>query len=560
MNPKYSIARYTNPEFKEAAIKPIQDPTIADTHFIWDDKMLTDDKLKIQIKRSKRAYEVEGTIRNAIDRFSDTQSGFLLKGDTRIVSYLENRLNEMALKTGEDWQTIVARCWHEFWKTGNGMILKYREDAQKVVRPLYRNTPNPISALFLVDITDFTYNTIEVQGNKIPAWTLDDRSTEFSAVSSSPLVLPIRGALINDPVFESTTDLLPGRDVVQFAYKQPPNSAYGIGIVMSALDPSLILRKTEQSVVMMIRKSINPLIHHKVLGPFFGSGGTMQNAIDREVSNHRNRPADAVFVTGPGHEISAIGYESQALRVGEYLKHQVLRLTSTLCSSPFELGFEKGGVNDAEGAQALRHSKVLSARAEFSRKFEKFIFWEILHEGGYDPYKNKDHRVELVFVETDQSIVSKRQNHYADLWQKNAITWDELRTVIPEFDPQTDETRLFANMIEMKQLEKEGEIQKSIAAARPASLSAPSSPKPRSSNSNQAAEFDGITFRDVTYIRNLTPNALPDIETRLEMLSEYFEKDLMGLKTQMKELMESFTEDPVALEEAYVELIKSQIQ
>lgn len=551
---KYSFAKYVVPK-AEAAIRPIKDPSQIELHNPWDLASQNDEQVKELVKRAKRAYEIEGTIRNAVDRFSDTQNGFILKGPDQIVKYLENRLNEMSLKSGEDWQTLVSRCWHEFWKTGNGVILKYRGDAKRAIRPVYSNTPHPISALFLADITEFTPLIREIGDKKIPVWSLDKKSDDFTLIAPDPIVLSRRNALLRDDVLEDKNDLLPGRDFVHFAYKQPPKSSYGIGVTMTALDNVLILRRLEQSVVMMIRKSINPLIHHKVLGPFFGGSNSLQTAIDKAAWDHKNRPADAVYVTGPGHEIEVHGQESQALRVGEYLKHTVLRVVSSLCASPFELGFEKGGVNDAEGAQALRYSKVLAARSDFSRKLEKFILWEILHEGGYDPYKDKEQRVELVFIETDQTMVSKKQNHYADLWQKNAITLDEFRTVVPEFSPEVDESRLFANMIDIMMLEKEGEIQIKAAKAKPATGG---TSKPRSSNSNQSVN---IKYRDITYIRNLIPEKQDHIKERLSMLSDHFEVDLMGLKPQLESFYtEFFPDDEDARKEAILELIKSELQ
>lgn len=559
----YSIARYTKPlapqplnegSYDEAFknIERVDNPLDQDEATLWSFSTRDTEYVRQQIERAKKAYIIEGTIRNAVDRFADTQSGFRLTGDPGPVNYLEERLNEISLKTGEDWQSLLSRTWLDYWKTGNAMLLKCRSSSDGAVRATYRNTPYAIGSIFLVDITDFDFEMRKDRSETIvtKTWSFRNAKEDFTVTSPDAVKLPIRSPLINDLTMPDNKYLLPGRDLVHLAYKQPPDLPYGIPLTLAAIEVSNMLRRIEQSVVMMIRKSINPLVHHKItgIGPTF-SESSIQRAIKEAARKHKNRSPDGVFITGPGHDITSIGAESNALRVSDYMKHFALRLTSTLSSSPFELGFEKGGVNDAEGASALRYSKVYTARAEFARSLEKFLLWELLYEGGFDPYSIPSHKVFLEFQETDQSVITKGQNHYADLYQKDVISLEEARTKLPNIPSATGIDRFHSKLFE-KQTD-----------------TLPQNSTSRSSNSNQSVEpgpFDlpeaKITRSDLKYIRNLTPERVEDVNSRLDMLSNYFDHDLLGLKSRVKEALSTFKGDYDAIEEAFVNLVSEEFR
>jgi hypothetical protein len=384
-----------------------------------------DRKLEKLVNRSIHAYVVDGIVRQSVDKMAESYIDIRLIGGTAQMNYLRSRLDIMGLAAGEDWKTTFSRALHDLWKAGNGHLIKIRGNVKGAVRPLYETSPRAIVGLFLV-----SPNRLEpklVDGYTV--WKLKDKA------KTEPIKLMIPGStdlprskakLEGTMVDTKEGEMLAGRDIVHLAYKKPSDGFWGIGFTFSALEDVVQLRSLEQNVAIMAKKNGSPLYHH-IINRAMSPGKTITAEIQGAAMLHRTSAPEGVIVTGPGHEIKVIGAESHALRFGEYLKYYSNRCFAGLGVTPFLMGFETGTLGAAEAAKELIVTKIRFGLAEAARTLETFILWEMLWEGGWDPYAKESDRVYLEFVDIDETRRHKKENQAADLYTKSLIDLQEAR-------------------------------------------------------------------------------------------------------------------------------------
>jgi hypothetical protein len=435
---KYNISNTTgfykpiNPQpiTSERVVNIINNPVAEkNTGFLGFDGKGTEERIQKCVERAEVAYTVDGFVRQAVDKYSENFKDFSFKSDNKLaIKYLEKRLNSMSLKTNEPWKTTLTRIIHEYWRTGNSFFVKVRGPNPSAIRPLYKQQPFPIVGIFILSPSRLEPDTDKE--TLVFGWKF---KTSYRPVNELKLVLdrdnplPSRLALINNVPKTDPELLIPGQDIVQITYKKLADSNWGFGVSFSSLEDIMLLRSLEQTTAIMVKKNSNPIIHHKVTRST-GANVSIQTDINRAGDLHRMSAPEGVIITGPSHEIKAIGAESQALRVGEYLDYFSKRALAGLGVSPFIMGFESAGTAEAaEAAQSVMRTRVRFCEREIAGALENFLINEILYEGGFDPYNNPKDKVKIVFEEIDQSYLIKLQTHYADLFTKNYVDLSEAR-------------------------------------------------------------------------------------------------------------------------------------
>lgn len=384
-----------------------------------------DSKLEKTVARSIRAYAVDGIIRQSVDKMAESYIDIRLIGGTRQVNFLRTRLDLMGLQSGEDWKTLFSRYIHDFWKTGNSFMCKLRGTVGRTVRPLYRSKPQAIAGLFLVSPNRLEPRLVSGQA----VWKLTDKNKNEGIQLTMPnaVDLPRGRSKLQDPTVDTKEgEMLAGRDIVHLAYKKPSDSFWGIGFTFAALEDVMQLRSLEQSVAIMTKKNGSPLYHH-IINRAMSPGKTITTEIQAAAMLHRVSAPEGVIVTGPGHEIKVIGAESHALRVSDYLRYYSNRCFAGLSVTPFLMGFETGTLGAAEAAKELIVTKIRFGLSEAARVIENFILWEMLWEGGFDPYSKEEDRVFLEFVDIDETRQHKRMTLAADLHTKSYMDLKEAR-------------------------------------------------------------------------------------------------------------------------------------
>jgi len=409
------------------------------------DFSVKDEKISKVIRSASTAYLVDGLIRQTVDRYAELFKKFELVGADAPLKYLKSRLNKMSLQSGEHWETFLTRVITEYFKTGNAMFLKFRSSASDAIRPVYKERPHGLfyPVLVSIDRLEPVFN----EDKNFVGWKFIDLTGDpkLTLDSSNPL-LPSR-ALISiagmAPGYQQKA-YCPGADIVHVAYKKPADSIYGYGMTLSGLEDIKLLRTIEQIVSVMIKKFSAPLIHHTV--PARGV-----NNIQQDLNNARalysNRGPDGVIITGDGVKITSIGAESQAIRNEGYLNFFMDRGLAGIAASPFLMGIKGGGLGTVESAIELMMLKARFCQQEISREIERFLFDEILYEGGFNPYTKDSDQVKLTFVGFDEAREIKLQSHAADLFTKNLVDLNEART-IGRITTEVQESKLFGKMFE----------------------------------------------------------------------------------------------------------------
>lgn len=444
--------------FGEAVSRVLPNPTedYSRSGFSYTDKK--DDKIKRLVKKSGVAYNVDAMVRQAVDKFSEMFKSFSFDGGEEQVKYLQDRFIQMTLQTGEHWETLFTRIIHEYFKTGNAFIVKRRGgNIISGKRPLYKNKPFTVSGLSLISsdrldvyrATDGGFVGWEISGTK------DDET--LSLILRTATQLPPEQARIQvSKMPDKKNVLVPGLDIVQIAYKKGADSNWGFGVTLAALEDVSLRRTLEQTTAVMMRKFSNPVLHYKILRPSSPLAG-MQQEINQAHDLWRRMSPDGVLITGGNAEVKAVGSESQALRVGEYLKYFMGLSLAGLGMSPFLMGLEAGGQGTVESAVELLMMRVRFCQAEISREIEMWILNELLWEGGYDPYSNPEHKVKLVFEDMDEDRNIKLRAHAADVFSKNLVDHQEARTIGAVKGKHSEED-LYLNKVEIPKAKAEADV------------------------------------------------------------------------------------------------------
>lgn len=482
-----------------------------------------DIRLQRLIQKASIAYSVDGILRQAIDRYSESFKDFQLQGSDKAKNYLENRLNMISLQTGEHWKALLSRIIEEYFKVGNAFILKVRgKAAMGVKRPLYRERPWTLSGLYLVSADRLDPATDG--NNNFVGWKLRENKNTPKTVLDQSKTLDRDKALI------SLGRLVPevfniGADIIQIAYKKGADSLWGVGLALPVLEDLTLLRTIETSVSILIKKNTNPIIHHKITRAADPRAGA-QTEINQAYLLHQRSAPDGVIITGPNHEIKAVGSESQALRVQEYMKYFINRVFSGLGVSPAIMGFETTTIGTAEHTHQLLLAKILYCQEAISRDIEFFLFNELLWEGGFDPYSKESDRVKLVFEEADKEGRIKRMSAAADLYNKNLLDHDQALTEAG-ISSKPKPALLYLNQVQIP-LEKAKARFK--AAARPI---------------NSSAEIRDIVSGIIPKEKSL----VPDMLKTLESLYGFDRETLRSLEEPISNLIE----DPEAITELFVQ-------
>jgi hypothetical protein len=518
----FTVVQQPQENFSEVLYKALPNP-VEDTSrsgFAFSDKK--DRRIKELIKKASMAYTVDGMIRQSVDKFSELFKSFGFEGGEKQVKYLEDRLIQMTLQTGEHWETLITRIIHEYFKTGNTFIVKRRGGSTKTgLRGLYKNKPYAISGLSLIS-ADRLEITRDKDGQFV-GWEITGTKDDYNLklVLPSALKFNPEDSLIQvTKIPDKNNILVPGMDIMHIAYKKGTDSNYGFGLTLAALEDISMTRTLEQITAIMMKKFSAPIIHHKIIRPSSPMAG-MQQEINMAYDLYRRMAPDGVLITGNNTEIKAIGSESQALRVEGYLKYFLHRALTGLGISPYILGLEGGGQGTLEASVELMMMKVRFCQAEIARELEMFLFNEILWEGGFDPYTNPKDKVSLIFEDIDENRTIKLQTHAADMFSKNMWGHEEARKYSGNMD-KVSEKDLYLNKIDIPKIKAEAEAkvsaQLSIGVPQPTKPTPTKKPKTAKEVLNDIEEFIPENVQQVSMLINLLENRYGyDSELLLEL-------------------------------------------
>lgn len=480
-----------------------------------------------------RAYNTDSYVRRAVDKYAELmfKEGWDISGkDDAITQYVWTRLKLMAEGTGQSIDELFKDIAMDMVLYGNAFVVKARQKGSQAggatgIKAVGYTGKQPIAGYFVLPPT-----TMKIE--------LDDTGKVV--------------AYQQDAGGGSATEIKP-EDMVHFAYKRPRGRAFGVPYIYPVLDDVKLLRNFEENVARLMYRNLFPLYQYQV-----GLDKPGYEATDEEIEfireQIREMPMDGGVVVPERHNISVVSSGSSSMNAEPYLNYFRQRVFSGLMVSDVVMGI--GNTANRATADNLS-SEMVNGVKEFQSIFRNTILNkivnELLFEGGYDPTLNPDHEVDFVFEEIELDAKMKRENHAVQLFTQNAVTHEEMRTMIGK-DPVTDEGRLYFNMVtiptavQTAQATAQAQADKQAQAAnnagsnknQPANQNGkkPSAGKPKRSNAN--AEIDDLEDLE----EDFSANVLTESTGRVNLLSEL---KVSQTSESIKKVWNSFKDDVTSM-------------
>ena len=336
------------------------------------------------------------------------------------IDYIEKRFREIAMVSKRPWQVILDELATSLISLHNSFYVKVRKETASSGKErvdFNGKRLKPIAGIFVV-----------------PAETMVQKIDDAGNVHLYRQWMP-RNKWRDFDIY----------NVGHMFYNKRPGYTIGTPCLEPVRDDILALRRIEECVEKLIYKSLFPIIHVKV-GTEKHPCKTLPdgtNEVDIATRYLEQMEEDGGLATNERVEIKAIGAESLALRISEYLNYFKNRVYAGLGMSGMDFG---------EASQTTKSSgEVLSQAladqvADYQKTFEQFmnvLIMELLLERG--DYKNeldveeKD-IVSFVFNPIDKSEKIAKESHILSLANAGLLMIDEAREELDyaerKFDPE----------------------------------------------------------------------------------------------------------------------------
>ena len=381
-------------------------------------------RCEYDLREIKAAAETDSYLRMAIKKDTELfiKSGYVFKGkNDDAVNYLEQRFRIMSYMTDQSFDLLMKETAYDLVKFSNAFWVKSRVDKipfvkangitenQKIVGGYFRVDPDSMQIKFDKNGQVAGYKQVTESGNE----------KKFDA-----------------------------DDVIHFTFDRDPGSVWGVPRWIAALEDIRILRKIEGDALSLLYRYALPMLHAKVGLEQAGMQGTEKEVDDtRAVIEHT--PPDGVLITTERVKLNMVGAEGNAIDMAPYLSYFENRVFTALNTSQAMMG-RGGSKQDADSMEEQIHNAVKDNQSMFAVQFQHAVIAELLLEGGFNPVLNDDDIVDLSFNEINLDTKVKLENHEVNLFQSNAITFEELRQQIGYRNADVDESRLYANMLQQK--------------------------------------------------------------------------------------------------------------
>lgn len=367
----------------------------------------------------KNAVLTDSYLAVAVRKFSQliTKAGYQIKSKNEdAANYINDRLKVIEFRTKIPFYTLITSIARDLYTYSNSYIIKTRDNntekfglkAEKIF------SGGAISGLFLADPASVTI-----------------RRNEAGAIDVY---------MINQEEYSPN-------DVIHLYIDKMNNADYGTSRIYSALEDVTMLRKAEGLVMTILYRFAIPVLHIKV-----GNTAEGQYATQKEINDARDAfqemPNDGFIVTNERTEIQAITPNMQANQLLKFLEYLELRVFSALNASKSSMG-RGGGQSSADNTEALMHDEVRAFQNVITNFIEKYLFTELLLEGGFNPLLNKDDYVSFTFNEVSIDTKIKLESNTIQKYQGNVITLEEARRELG-FNNEVSEEDMYAFTITQK--------------------------------------------------------------------------------------------------------------
>lgn len=370
-------------------------------------------------------YNTDSYIRQGVDKYIDQifKEGFEFYGkNTEVVKYLKMRLAYIAEVTNTPTEQFLIDIADDIVKYANCIIVKARATDDNSLPPGMK-------------LTGFNGNKAIAGYYCLNASTFKVKRDKTGAILSWQQ--EIEGA-------DKPVKFAP-EDVVHIYYKRDKGNAFGTSFLIPALDDVRVLRQAEENVLNMMYRNIDPFYHVAVGDK--DMPGTPIEVIEVQ-DNINNMNIEGGIATTNRVVIKPVASD-QVINAEPYLRYLGNRVFSGLGVPATMLGRnDTGNRSTANNRFDEFDDRVEAFETVIEMFFNMFIINELLLEGGYDPYLNKDHQVEFIFKASNLNRKIKSDVDAIYKYEHNAITEDEMRFTLGR-DPITDRSKMHQTLITM---------------------------------------------------------------------------------------------------------------
>ena len=367
----------------------------------------------------KNAVLTDSYLAVAVRKFSQliTKAGYQIKSKNEdAANYVNDRIKVIEFRTKIPFYTLITSIARDLYTYSNSYIIKTRDNntekfglkAEKIF------SGGAISGLFLADPASVTI-----------------RRNDAGAID----------------VYVINQEEYSPNDVIHLYIDKMNNADYGTSRIYSALEDVTMLRKAEGLVMTILYRFAIPVLHIKV-----GNTAEGQYATQKEINDARDAfqemPNDGFIVTNERTAIEAITPNMQANQLLKFLEYLELRVFSALNASKSSMG-RGGGQSSADNTEALMHDEVRAFQNVITNFIEKYLFTELLLEGGFNPLLNKEDYVTFEFNEVSIDTKIKIESNTIQKYQGNVITLEEARRELG-FSNEVSEEDMYAFTITQK--------------------------------------------------------------------------------------------------------------
>lgn len=369
----------------------------------------------------KNAIETDSYLKIAVQKYRQLffKAGYSYKGkNDEAIEYLQKRFRIMGYCTGQSMDILFREISGDLIAFSNAFLVKTRIKTIPFVSAKgITSSGQPVGGYFRINPS-----SIQVQyddDGKIKAYKQRTNAGK-------------------EKIFQP-------EDIIHFTFDREAGSIWGVPRWIAALEDIRLLRKIEGNVLSLIYRFAMPLYQMMIGLTQSGMGGT-KTEIDDARREIERAPMDGILITNERAQIKAVGAEGTALDVSTYLGYYENRVFTAINVSQAMMG-RGGSKQDADSMEEQVHNTVKDNQVMFGFQFKDEIINELLLEGGFNPIVSEDDIVELEFNEINLDTKVKMENHELNKFEKNAITFEELRQHLGEKKDDVDESRLYANMI-----------------------------------------------------------------------------------------------------------------
>lgn len=358
----------------------------------------------------EQVTDIEGffasSIRKKKDLFSKEGWDFVGQEEDR-VGYIKARIEQIERVSGVPFYTLLTdHVARNLIVHSNAYLLKVRKTEASGGRERKEGTSTikPVAGYF-----------------SLPPEGMHPEVDNYGNVVSWRLILPT-----GDKRFAK-------RDIVHFYMHKKDGYPLGVPTIVSGLDDIHALRHIEESVEVLIRKNLFPLILFKVGTPDMPAGINPDGTSEVDVLLERisDMPTEGALVVPERYDAKAIGSEGRAMRVEGYINHFRERVFADLDVSSVDMGI--GGASNRSTASSMSKNLVNTVK-NIQHTVENFFQLEVIHElmleSTFEETSILDskNKVSLKFKEIDTELKTAKENHITNLYNNNMLTYSEARS------------------------------------------------------------------------------------------------------------------------------------